>query len=118
LKCGFSGSKNAVLNFAQAFSWSRNVSLLGLRIDHPNIGNTHREEIVDAFFYPNPAIFRRENLDAEKGWLREDLLLRVAQYDTDVGNAETSRLHWTRISVKTVIFHSFRRAKRYEVTTA
>lgn len=62
-------------------------------IDDPDIFGSEGQVVVDFLQHGNHGVFRREDLDKKEWRMREDLFVRVASDDRDIGDAESGRTH-------------------------
>ena len=85
---GFCRLEYAVLHFLETRRGGRYESLLGLRVEHPDVGNSHRQVIVDANFHPAHAVLWREDLNADERRLGEYFFARFAHGHANVRDAE------------------------------
>jgi len=74
-------------NFLGSLRRSGRIGRLGRGVQYPHVWYSHGEVVVDALLNTRPAVFRRENFDANKGRLGEDLFSRFRAADyADIGD--------------------------------
>src|SRR5882724_7151885 len=81
-------SQNAALVFAPAESLGDFPGALCGRVQNPHITNTHRKIVLYTLLNFREAILGREELDANKWRLGEDLFVRHPESDANIWNTK------------------------------